>query len=585
MEHFTNKMGFRLVTFLACSLCFFTQAVGASDMPEMARVGLYYSDTALTSANLANETGEGYQFGYFDNKTDFVSLGQTTQTAITMVRGGTVYRTGNNFSTSSGDQTMGGYHVIHSRSYATYDEAYAVASTISGGFVAWIEGEFQVRSGFYTSSSAAQAVGASVASPTSTVINMVKTGTTDIILQFDGGSSYPFGIAPDITGESDPLTWFKNIKYRGAFQYQRISGGDLVVSNVVEVDSYIKGVIPFEMSPSWPVEALKAQAVSARTYVVRQIINVTHKSENFDICNTAHCQVYYGTGGPYTATPSTNSDSAVDQTSGMYLWYNSSLAGTFYSSSHGGGSESVSNVWRSTPQSDYPYLAGVIDPYEQLASSINSRSSWTYTFTSNELTTMFNGKGLGVGSSVSSLESVYSPTGNVIELIIHWSNGKTNTIYPSEMRYTSWLNLPSIHFAINQSLPTLSTPSGSGSASNGSGYTVNSTDTINSLTNQYVISGDGTKTQISGDSYIITGSGIIEQATPHQSEDTTTDSANNVLSGSHTATGSVYSFNGSGWGHNIGLSQFGAYAMAHYMGFTYDYILEYYYPGTHVGKT
>ncbi|MFI3250925.1 MAG: SpoIID/LytB domain-containing protein, partial [Eubacteriales bacterium] len=447
-----------LATLLLCLATFPLPTVGATDLPQYVRAGLFYDDSQLVSANLENldNFGAGYQFGYFDQKTNFVYLGETTHTQITMVRGGTVYRTGKDFSTSSGDQAMGGYHVIHSSPYNSYQEALTVAETLSGGFVAWINGEFQVRMGTFTSEANAKAVGSNVAQASATLINMVKSGTTELIFQFDGGSSYPFGVSPDVTGHSDPITWFKNIKYRGAFQYQRVSGGSLTVSNVVALDSYLKGVVPFEMSPSWPIEALKTQAVSARTYVTKQILSSTHGSSNFDVCNTAHCQVYYGTGGPSTSSPSVNSDSAVDQTSGMYLWYQDTLAGTYYSSSFGGGSESVYNVWRSSSVDAYPYLCGVVDPYEQLANSINYYSSWNLTFTTSELTTLLNGKGLGVGSSVSSLEAVYSDTGNVIELIIHWSSGRTNTLYPTEMRYSSWLALPSIHFTINQDLPSVS---------------------------------------------------------------------------------------------------------------------------------
>lgn len=60
----------------------------------------------------------------------------------------------------------------------------------------------------------------------------------------------------------------------------------------MDIDDYVKGVLPYEMSPSWPLEALKAQAVCARTYALLQTKH--YKSYKFDVCNTTDCQVYQG---------------------------------------------------------------------------------------------------------------------------------------------------------------------------------------------------------------------------------------------------------------------------------------------------
>lgn len=104
------------------------------------------------------------------------------------------------------------------------------------------------------------------------------------------------------------VTWFRGYRYYGGFEYQRVSGGNINVINVVDLEDYVKCVIPWEMSKDWPVEALKAQAVCARTYAVCQ---TKHRAQGFDICATTHCQVYQG-----TAASGANSDAAVDQTTG-----------------------------------------------------------------------------------------------------------------------------------------------------------------------------------------------------------------------------------------------------------------------------
>ncbi len=66
-------------------------------------------------------------------------------------------------------------------------------------------------------------------------------------------------------------TWFQGYKYHGGFRYERIGGGDLTVVNVVDLETYIKGVIPYEMSSDWPLEALKAQAICARSYAYSNV--------------------------------------------------------------------------------------------------------------------------------------------------------------------------------------------------------------------------------------------------------------------------------------------------------------------------
>ncbi|MFI3253213.1 MAG: SpoIID/LytB domain-containing protein [Eubacteriales bacterium] len=576
-----------ILSLLLLSLCILP-VTATTVTADTIRVGLYYGDSKLTSANLASSNGAGYEFGYYQNKTSFVPLAYTTETEITMVIGSTVYLSGNQFSTSGSGSVLGVYHALHSAGYENFEAAFSVADTLAQGFVAWIDGDFQVRSGHFTSSSEAtshaNAVGGltAITGTSGYSINIVKTGTTELIFQFDGGSSKSLGVEQDLTGDADPQVWFKNILYRGGFQYQRIGQGDMVVSNILPIETYLRGVVPFEMSGSWPLEAQKAQAVSARTYAVLQATRVTHSGENFDLCNTAHCQVYYGNGGPVTATPTSLSDQAVAETAHTYLWYGTSLAETYYSSSHGGASEAVSNIWGSD-QSKYPYLTGVIDPYEQLASSINSYSDWSISFTKGELTALLQNQGMGSGTQVKALETTYSETGNVIKLAVYWDNGGKNTLGPTELRYSNWLALPSIHFVINDSLPTGGSTGGGGSSNSNGNIATPSFDDI------YGISSAGIHT-ISENPYVITGTGTIsplsEESTPDETPDQTPDSSDStILQGSHYVEGNTYSFNGSGWGHNIGMSQFGAYAMAYYEGFTYDEILEFYFPGTNVARS
>ena len=107
--------------------------------------------------------------------------------------------------------------------------------------------------------------------------------------------------------DRDPITWFKGYRYRGGFEYT-CSGSGLQVVNVVDLEDYVKGVVPHEMNGNWPLEALKAQAVCARTFACR---SAKHASYGFDVCATIDCQVYNG-----VSTSTALSDRAVDETAG-----------------------------------------------------------------------------------------------------------------------------------------------------------------------------------------------------------------------------------------------------------------------------
>ncbi len=87
------------------------------------------------------------------------------------------------------------------------------------------------------------------------------------------------------------LTWFKGYQWHGDFVYRRASNGDITVINYVGLEDYVKGVLPYEIDPDWPAEAQKAQAVCARSFALG---TSKHTGEGYDLCNTTNCQVYLG---------------------------------------------------------------------------------------------------------------------------------------------------------------------------------------------------------------------------------------------------------------------------------------------------
>ena len=551
---------------------------------EMVRVGLAYGSGALVNANLENNTGygSGYRMGYFDDGLDFVELAWTDEdeTQITMVKTQNTWVNGTSYSNSdNGGDVIGCYHVLVESGYRSYEQAAADAQEYRDGFVAWIDGDYQVRAGSYTSrqeaEDAAQSLGGTVAGTSSYAVNVTRTGTAEILFQFDGGDDLALGVMPDVTGADAVRTWFKGYRYYGGFRYERIGGGDLTVVNIVDLETYIKGVVPYEMSSSWPLEALKVQAVCARSYAYINIHSGKHTSYHFDVCNTTDCQAYYGAGtnsSSYQATERT--DQAVDETAGEYAWYDGQVIEAFYSSSHGGASESVYNVW-GTSLEQYPYLCGVEDPYEADMASKNSYSSWTVSYTSSELAQRLENYGYDASSGIESLTLTYSDLGNVIQVRVNYRDGGSDTIRPSSMR--SVFGISSIRFTVNGQAAS----SGSGTtSSSGGGLTANGSTSLDSQGTYTVISGSGSLSQAGLDGlYAISGSGSI---TPAEDAASGGGSGTDTPTGTQvTVSGSSYSFQGSGNGHQLGLSQYGAWAMAE-RGFTYDEIIEFYYPGTYV---
>ena len=551
---------------------------------EMVRVGLAYGSGALVNANLENNTGygSGYRMGYFDDDLDFVELAWTDkdETQITMVKTQNTWVNGTSYSNSdNGGDVIGCYHVLVESGYRSYEQAAADAQEYRDGFVAWIDGDYQVRAGSYTSrqeaEDAAQNLGGTVAGTSSYAVNVTRTGTAEILFQFDGGDALALGVMPDVTGADAVRTWFKGYRYYGGFRYERIGGGDLTVVNIVDLETYIKGVVPYEMSSSWPLEALKVQAVCARSYAYINIHSGKHTSYHFDVCNTTDCQAYYGAGtnsSSYQATERT--DQAVDETAGEYAWYDGQVIEAFYSSSHGGASESVYNVW-GTSLEQYPYLCGVEDPYEADMASKNSYSSWTVSYTSSELAQRLENYGYDASSGIESLTLTYSDLGNVIQVRVNYRDGGSDTIRPSSMR--SVFGISSIRFTVNGQAAS----SGSGTtSSSGGGLTANGSTSLDSQGSYTVISGSGSLSQAGLDGlYAISGSGSI---TPAEDAASGGGSGTDTPTGTQvTVSGSSYSFQGSGNGHQLGLSQYGAWAMAE-RGFTYEEIIEFYYPGTYV---
>ncbi len=117
----------------------------------------------------------------------------------------------------------------------------------------------------------------------------------------------------------------------------RVLSGDSVV--VMELEEYLRGVLPREMGWEAPLEALKAQAVAARTYAARAVEYPRHREKGADLCTTTHCQVW-------SPTHHQRTDQAVEETAGVVATYDNEIIGAFYFGHCDGHTRNSEEVWR-----------------------------------------------------------------------------------------------------------------------------------------------------------------------------------------------------------------------------------------------
>ncbi len=366
-------------------------------------------------------------------------------------------------------------------------------------------------------------------------INVINADTGQMVYTTDTTARslgiYPIGDSLD--SKRIKITAGSSGNYRGGFDFTRFYGGNITAVNVVPLDSYLYGVISREMSPSWHKEALKAQAVCARNYALSKLNR--HKEYQFDLCNTVCCQAYsgvdYETSGSYAP---------VDETSGQILLYGNELVQTVYSSSMGYCTEDVKNVWGS----NFPYLVSVSNEYEDTANISNG--IWEKRLTKARATEIMNNRGYNIGEVTDIRALEYTAAGRVLRLQVTGTNG--SKIFERESCRTIFSE------ATLSQMYTIS----------GGGQTVYPNVSVLGADGKAVISTEG--------SYVVGGE--------NKREFYATDGNNTVLY-QGTMGSEDYIFSGQGWGHGVGMSQYGAKGMAE-AGFGYADILTHYYTGTHL---
>lgn len=166
---------------------------------------------------------------------------------------------------------------------------------------------------------------------------------------------------------------FNGLRYYGVLEVSKGSASTVSIINRVNLEVYLRGVVPHEISPSWPQESIKAQILAARTYSLKRI----QPSNKFDVYDNVTSQVYKGAVGEHTLV-----NQLIDGTKGQVITYSGKLIDALYSASAGGHTVDAADVWGN----HVPYLIGKPDPYDN---SKYMQNWWKYSVTVNDLSRYF----------------------------------------------------------------------------------------------------------------------------------------------------------------------------------------------------
>lgn len=473
-----------------------------------------------------------------------------------------------NFLTDSNNAAIGPYHVrIKDKKYGTYDEVNNEISEIvkraGKGFYPYYNGKnYEIYIGSFLNEGSAANIfskltqnglnGEIIGSNKKNVV--IYNKSNEIIFMYSNNnniyfSSYNSSLQSNIIKIDDR-------PYRGMISFNIINDSTLISINRVDVESYLYGVVPCESSASWPIEALKAQTLTARTYALSRL--KPNAYYGYDLEDNNVDQVYGGFKSEY---PSTNK--AVDETRGQKIYYDNKLIEAFFHSTSGGSTENSENVWSEAR----PYLIGVQDEY----SNISPITQWEEKYSKDYIIDRLNLYGNNVSELLGIEITRVSENNRVLECIFLTDKGK---ITYTKDKIRSVLGLKSLWFSIKNNINSFTFIFG-----NESNNVPSRGSIIDSIIDDDKSDKDkGVTNDVLNQKYMIssTGKTVIKQDNVAVISASSVTIRNNKISDSNE-----YLFSGRGWGHGIGLSQYGAKEMAS-KGFTYEEIIKHYYTGVNI---
>ncbi len=523
----------KIVLVMLICLIFISGAQAAStsliDLNQSLRVGLIEYYETVDSIKLSNNSLVlGYHMeGVWTPEVELMSsTGYTVQAALN-------------------------YYLVSTQTFGNYEEISAKVTLLRAqGNEAYVGSASPGIWKVYVGDSVSEAEANSLKNNLEVTMDLTYEVVTDnglrTLLSYEGGNpillenSYAqaaFGTNDLINGVNVIALSKRN--YRGKMEIGRYNKAGVTAINIVGLEDYLYGVVPSEMVSTWPIEALKAQAVAARNFAVyNAIVGKKYKNEAYAIGDTVNSQVYKGFSGE-TAT----CNGAINETFGKLIYFGDTVIPAYFFSTSGGHTENSQYVWGGT----VPYLKGVPDIYEIQP----EKQPWLKSLTAVEIEAILTKNAVSIGNITNIEVTSYTDAGRAMSLKVTGTTG--NHEIPLEtMRY--WLGLNSRKFTLVKS-GYLPQSSFSALGSGGKAGTIQ-------YNQAHVINGSSSTTLI-----------------PKADQLMVFTSQNIYNLPMITGVTGTYIFVGEGYGHGVGMSQSGAKGMA-LKGFTYAEILQYYYSGT-----
>ncbi|MBK5251637.1 MAG: SpoIID/LytB domain-containing protein [Peptostreptococcaceae bacterium] len=519
MKRAIKSSGLALLAFMFS----FYLSYGAENVPQTIRIGLTFDNPSVESVAVASS--EGFEFGvvngdnyenlcpYIDFKKLRIEKASDFDESVFLVKAGSVSE---DLQSLSDDIAM--LEDMDEVFFSIYDDGWSMCA------------------GPYSSKSEAESKAKSFSNETDKIDFNVSEYDSLILVESEGGTVLAYDsmrneylIKPFGEKNEDSVFSYNGHQYRGGVMIKRYVGSDLTVINYLDMNEYLYGVLPWEMSNSWPLEALKAQAIAARNFAISNYSKYSYLG--FNLCGTNNSQAYVGYDyeGPVC-------NRAVDETEGQLLMWNGNVVSAFYHANSGGFTENSENIW----STEVPYLKGIRDDF----SAGGPHYSWEIKYSEDSIYEIMRSAGYDVGKSIDMSIARRSENNHVLELLIESEKADVKLLKNAMRTVFGYDKLKSTLFEIRKDNDL---------------YCINRGTSIERIPAKgiSVLSGNGKISKTDFENCHVLGE-FGEKENPG-------------------AKGFV--IEGRGWGHGLGMSQEGAKAMAE-EGYGYRDILSFYYTDT-----
>ena len=363
--------------------------------------------------------------------------------------------------------------------------------------------------------------------------------------------------AIEVQSEDPRGIWLGSRRYRGRLQFL-VRGGQVQVVNHLGIETYLASVVGSEMPHRWPLPALQAQAVAARTYALRQ----RGKAGDFDVKATVSSQVYRGV---ESETPSTIE--AVESTRSLVLVHAGRLINAVFHSSSGGATEPSGEVWRN----QLPYLVSVADHDQH-----SPVHRWNKRFDDDALRDLFRETG-----GVKRLQVLKtSSTGRVRTARVQGPRGSL-VLTGRELRKRLGLKSTMVQFELINGSTDSSTASAIATAQRAPQATSQAAPPLIGLWQDSASGPDTTSGNTTSSNTASSSSGRLASLLPPPPLPLLNPSAFNQPRPDLKVGEIVLEARGQGFGHGVGMSQWGAHGLA-LQGADFREILLHYYRGAEI---